>query len=97
MTASSLTSILDTPLPAAEQSAKIIETRPQVAELEALQAVQMKTVATLKERTAAVLQRWYSVDILQSGEHWAEIEGRVDVAEQGIRRTESARQEETTD
>ena len=94
LTASSLTSIRDTPIPEAERSAKIIATRPQVSELEALQAAQMKTIASLKERTAAVLQRWYSVDILQSGEHWAEIEGRIDTTEQGVRRAEIARQEE---
>ncbi|KFY81088.1 hypothetical protein V499_00126 [Pseudogymnoascus sp. VKM F-103] len=94
LTASSLTSIRDTPIPEAERSAKIIATRPQVSELEALQAAQTKTIASLKERTAAVLQRWYSVDILQSGEHWAEIEGRIDTMEQGVRRAEIARQEE---
>lgn len=93
LTASSLTSILDTPLPAAELSAKIIATRPQVSELEALQASQMKTMASLKERTTAILQRWYSVDVLQSGEYWADVEGRVDIMEQDIRRAELGRHE----
>lgn len=96
LTASSLTSILDTPLPAAELSAKVIATRPRVSELEALQASQMKNISSLKERTAAVLQRWYSVDVLQSGEYWAEVESRVDIVEQGVRRAELSRQEEIT-
>ena len=93
LTASSLTSILDTPIPEAELSAKIIATRPQLSDVAQLQASQMKVIASLKDRTAAILQRWYSVDVLQSGEYWAEVEARVNTTEQRMRRVELARHE----
>ena len=95
LTASSLTSILDTPIPPAELSAKVMATGPQTAELVALQTAQLKTIAALKERTSQVLQRWYSVDILQSGEYWADVEARVDSVEQTVRRATQARQQDS--
>lgn len=94
LTASSLTSILDTPIPAAELSAKVMATGPQIEQLAALQNSQLKTMAALKERTSQVLQRWYSVDILQSGEYWADVEARVDTVEQTVRRATQARQQD---
>ena len=94
LTASSLTSILDTPIPAAELSVKVMATGPQIAELAALQTSQLKTIAALKERTSHVLQRWYSVDILQSGEYWADVEARVDGVEHAVRRATQARQQD---
>lgn len=94
LTASSLTSILDTPIPAAELSAKVIATRPQVSDVAEMQKSQMDTIAQLKDRTAAVLKRWYTVDVLQSGDYWAEVETRVDTAELSVRRAELVRKEE---
>jgi hypothetical protein len=32
------------------------------------------------------LQRWYSVDILQAGDYWAELEERVEEVEKHVRR-----------
>jgi hypothetical protein len=90
-TASSLRSIQDTPVPDAETSARIIQTRPQVEKLQAAQHQQLETVAALKARTAAILQRWYSVDILQTGEFWAETESRLDKMDQKFRRMEAAK------
>jgi len=85
MTASSLTSILDTPMPTADSSTQLILTQSRVAELDMLQESQMRDIASLKERSAAVLERWYSVDVLRIGECWADIESRVEQAEQAIR------------
>lgn len=42
----------------------------------------------LRKRTANVLNRWYTVDVLRAGESWAELEGRVDVVERGVRMKE---------
>ncbi|KAN0089431.1 hypothetical protein V8E51_019691 [Hyaloscypha variabilis] len=86
-TASRLTSILDVPVPPAELSAQLIDLQPRIAKLEALQAVQNVDIAELRERSAAVIQRWYTVDILRAGESWAELEGRVEQVEQRVRRT----------
>lgn len=74
------------PVPSAEVSAQLIELQPRVAKVEALQAAQSADIAALRQRTAAVIQRWYAVDILRVGESWAELEGRVQQVEQKVRR-----------
>jgi hypothetical protein len=93
-TASRLTSVNDTPLPSAEASTQLIDAAVRAAKVEVLQESQLREIAALKERSAAVLQRWYSVDILQVGECWADLEARVELVEQGVRRINSAKQHE---
>jgi len=90
-TASRLTSILDVPVPSAELSAQLIDLQPRIAKVEALQAAHNADMAALRERTAAVLQRWYTVDILRAGETWAELEGRIEGVEQKVRRAALAK------
>jgi hypothetical protein len=65
--------------------------QPRIAKVEALQAVHNADLAALRERTAAVIQRWYTVDVLRAGESWAELEGRIEGVEQEARRVEKAR------
>lgn len=89
--ASRLMSILDVPVPPAELSAQLIDLQPRITKVEALQTAQNEDMVLLKERTAAVLQRWYTVDILQAGETWAELEGRIDGVESKVRRATQAR------
>jgi hypothetical protein len=84
--ASRLTSILDMPIPTAESSTQLAITQPSIATLEILQDSQMLEIVNLKQRSAAVLRRWYSVDIVKAGECWADVEGRVELAEQRLRR-----------
>lgn len=62
--------------------------------MEVLQESQVREIAALKQRSAAVLQRWYSVDILQAGECWADLEARIGSVEQAVRRVNSAKQHE---
>jgi hypothetical protein len=90
-TASRLTSILDVPVPSAELSAQLIDLQPRIAKVEALQAAQNADMASLRERTAAVIQRWYTVDILRAGESWAELESRIEGVEQKVRRAALAK------
>jgi len=90
-TASRLTSIVDVPIPAAELSTQLIELQPRIARVEALQAAQNADIAILRQQSAAVLQRWYSVDILRAGDSWAELEGRVEHVEQRVRRAALAK------
>ncbi len=87
-------SIHDTPVPPAESSIQLMDTRGRVAEVEVLQETQLREIAVLKERSAAVLQRWYSIDIIQAGECWADLEARVEHAERAVRRATSAKQYE---
>jgi uncharacterized coiled-coil protein SlyX len=85
-TASRLTSIRDVPIPPAELSAQLIDLQPRITKVEALQAAQNSDIAELRTRSAAVIQRWYTLDILQAGESWAELESRVEQVEQKVRR-----------
>jgi hypothetical protein len=85
-TASRLTSIRDVPIPAAELSAQLIGLQPRIAKVEALQTAHNSDIAELRARSAAVIQRWYTLDVLQAGESWAELESRVEQVEQKVRR-----------
>lgn len=95
LTASRLTSILDVPVPDAESSSYLVELQPRVARLELLQAEQEKQVSELKKRSAAVLQRWYAVDVLGVGDCWAEAENRVTAIEQAVRRKDMTHEKAT--
>ncbi|QSZ36991.1 hypothetical protein DSL72_009083 [Monilinia vaccinii-corymbosi] len=85
-TASRLTSVLDMPIPSAESSAQLIDLQPRIAKIEALQMAQNVELSALRQRTAAVIQRWYTVDVLRTGESWAELEERVQQVEQKVRK-----------
>lgn len=91
-TASRLTSILDMPISSAESSAQLIDLQPRIAKIEALQMAQNADLSALRQRTAAVIQRWYTVDILGTGETWAELEERVQHVEQKVRRATTMKQ-----
>jgi len=91
-TASRLTSILDVPIPSTALSAQLIDLRPRIAQVEALQARQSAEIGLLRKRSAEVLQCWYALDVLYAGERWAELESRIEDAEQKVRRAEIARE-----
>lgn len=90
-TASRLVSIRDVPVPAAELSAQLIDLAPRIAKLESLQTAQDSDIAELRERSAAAIQRWYTVTILEAGESWANLESRVEQVEQKARMMALAR------
>jgi hypothetical protein len=82
------------PVPAAELSAQLVELVPRIAQIEAVQATQNADIADLRARSAAVIQQWYTNDILHAGDSWAGLEGRVEQAEQKVRRATLAKKEE---
>ncbi|KAI9743373.1 MAG: hypothetical protein M1818_003219 [Claussenomyces sp. TS43310] len=94
LTASGLTSILDMPVPSAESSRQLILARAQIATLELVQESQAKEITELKQRSASVLQRWYSVDVLRTGEYWADVEEKIESVEQKVRRLALLQQQE---
>jgi hypothetical protein len=56
-----------------------------------LQTAQAKQISELRVRSARVLQRWYEVGLVGSGEVWAEWEGRIEGVEREIKRVEVGR------
>ncbi|KAI9696364.1 MAG: hypothetical protein M1836_005641 [Candelina mexicana] len=94
-TASRMTSIQDMPVPSAKDSASLITLRPRIEKLQATQDAQSSELAELRRRSAAALERWYTIGVLTGGECWAEWEGRTMLVEQGLRRhgADKARQE----
>ncbi|CAG8975343.1 hypothetical protein HYALB_00005673 [Hymenoscyphus albidus] len=90
-TASRLTSVVDTPIPPTRLSAQLIDLQPRIAKIGTLQASQSAELAELRERSATAIQQWYAINILQSGDLWAEIEGRVGQVEQKVRRAALAK------
>lgn len=93
-TASRLTSLNDLPIPDAQSSASLIELQPQLDRLAQIQTAQAAEISQLRVRTASLLQRWYEIGLVGSGEVWAEWEGRLEDVERGTRRTEVKRQRE---
>lgn len=91
-TTSRLTSISDVPVPPAESSAALITLQPRIAKVGLEREAQAREIAELRQRTAAVLERWYEVAVLGGGECWAEWEERVQQAERTIRRAEMIRE-----
>ena len=83
------------PVPPADLSAQLIELVPRIAQLEAVQAVQDAEIAELRARSAAVIQQWYTNDILRVGDAWADLEGRVEQGEQKVRRATIAKKMES--
>ena len=79
------------PIPPADLSAQLIELVPRIAQLEAVQAAQDAEIAELRARSAAVIQQWYTNDILRVGDAWADLEGRVEQGEQKVRRATLAK------
>jgi len=86
-TASRLTSILDMPIPSTQQSTQLIDLVPRIAKVEAIQASQNAEISELRQRSAALLQKWYTSDVLRLGDRWAEAEGRVGQVDQKVRRS----------
>ncbi|KAJ5785899.1 uncharacterized protein N7503_011111 [Penicillium pulvis] len=87
-TASRLTSLNDLPIPDAQSSATLIDLQPRMDRVAQTQAEQAAEISELRVRTAKVLQRWYEVGLVGSGECWAEWEARLEGVERGVRRRE---------
>jgi hypothetical protein len=69
-------------------SASLIGLQPRLDKLIQIQERQAKEVSDLRIRSARLLQRWYEVGLVGSGECWAEWEARLEDVDREIKREE---------
>lgn len=94
-TASALTAVTsDTPVPDPKLSAELASLLPRMKGVEGLQLAQAAEIAELRARSERVMREWYEGRVLEYGEFVADIEGRVEKVEMGIRRVEKFREME---
>ncbi|KAI0018789.1 hypothetical protein F4780DRAFT_493061 [Xylariomycetidae sp. FL0641] len=77
-TASSLSSIADTPVPDLAESAQLIALMPRMKGLAATQVAQAAEVSELRARSEALVHRWYADDLMRYSEGIGDLESRLD-------------------
>jgi len=92
-----LSQVQDTPIPDPASAAKLIELRPRIDRLQARQNEQAQEFATLRTRSAKVLEAWHETGVLGMAERWAEWEERLRDVEILVRRREAALKREIGD
>lgn len=73
-------------MPDAASSAALAALIPRMKGVEALQMAQEAEIDALRARSERVLRGWYEERVLMYGEWVAEVEGRVEGVEAGVRR-----------
>ncbi|ORY54712.1 uncharacterized protein BCR38DRAFT_462193 [Pseudomassariella vexata] len=92
-TASSLTSISDTPIPDAALSAHLAALLPRMKGVEATQMAQAAEIAELRARSEKLVRAWYEGGVMGYSDFVAGVEGRTQKVERAVRRAERARHE----
>ncbi|KAK9772851.1 hypothetical protein AB5N19_03286 [Seiridium cardinale] len=92
-TASSLTSIEDTPVPDPALSVNLVGLLPRMRAVEATQKAQAAEIAELRGQSERVVRDWYENNVVGYGDFVAGVEKRVERVERGVRRAERARDE----
>ncbi|KAG7291373.1 hypothetical protein NEMBOFW57_001390 [Staphylotrichum longicolle] len=93
-TASALTAATaDTPIPDARQSAALVALAPRMREIEELQRRQAAEMSELRRRSERAVRAWYEGGVLRYGVELADVEGRLEKVERGVRRMTKAREE----
>ena len=86
----------DLRVPPLESFTGLASLHPSIDKLEQEYRAFEEEVASLRRRSAALLQRWYEVAVLAGGDCWVEWERRLERVEREIRRQEILRQEEAS-
>jgi hypothetical protein len=73
---------------------QLVELRPQLAKLETKQAEQVRELATLRARSAQIVEQWYESGVLEMGGRWADWEEKLRDCEILVRRQEASRKRE---
>ncbi|KAK4157419.1 hypothetical protein C8A00DRAFT_40256 [Chaetomidium leptoderma] len=84
----------DTPVPDARQSAALAALVPRMRAVEALQRAQAAEMAELRRRSERAVRAWYEGGVLRYGVELADVEGRLERVERGVRRVGRGREEE---
>ncbi len=93
-TASALTAATaDTPIPDARQSAALAALTPRMRAVEEVQWAQGREMAELRARSERAVRAWYEGGVLRCGVQLADVEGRLERVERGVRRIGRARAE----
>ena len=91
---SSLTAIKDTPIPDTEESHKLIRLADRMKGIEATQMAQSIQMAELRGRSENVVRAWYEQGVLRNSDTLADLEGRIEAVERGVRRREREKESE---
>jgi hypothetical protein len=75
-------------------STSLIAQMERMKGLEATQMAQAAEMADLRKRSEAAVRRWYEGSALASSQLVADVEGRVEKVEVGVRRAEKEREAE---
>ena len=93
-TASALTAATaDTPIPDARQSAALAALAPRMRAVEEAQWAQGREMAELRARSERAVRAWYEGGVLRCGVQLADVEGRLERVERGVRRIGRVRAE----
>ncbi|EAQ90157.1 hypothetical protein CHGG_06776 [Chaetomium globosum CBS 148.51] len=93
--ASSLTAATaDSPIPDARQSAALAALGPRMRGAAALQHAQAREMSELRARSEVAVRAWYEGGVLRYGMVLADVEGRLERVDRGVRRVAKGRVEE---
>ncbi|CAN8100515.1 unnamed protein product [Discula destructiva] len=96
-TVSALTAVTsDTPLPDPALSAELVALLPKMKGIETTQLAQEAEIAELRARSENIVGHWYAERVVRYGEFAANVEGRVERVEKGVRRVAKMRDGEQT-
>lgn len=93
-TASRLSSLQTLQIPPGEQSAKISELGPKIADCQRFQDNLEQEVQDLRQRSARCLEWWVKVGVVGMGDLWEEWEARLKEIEHNMARFERKQKEE---
>ena len=87
----------DLPIPPTSASTRLISLGPRISKVGVEQGRQREELQGLRARSAKVIEQWYELGILGTGECWAEWESRLETMEKQVRRRERERETEETE
>ncbi|CCU77481.1 nuclear distribution protein RO10 [Blumeria hordei DH14] len=90
--ASQLTSMADIPVPSADLSARLIELQPRISRIEAIQVSQHLELSHLRERSALLVEREHTMNVLRLGDAWATMETRIKRVERKLAAREKVKE-----